>query len=263
MLSKANACIIYTFMVIYQSCGGSPLGGRNSMSKLVNNYLTYDENKLYTRLLAQFEVLGMNESIKALNLARKYHDGVVRKSTNQPYIVHPLLMASIAMAIGDLYDDTLIAVIILHDVVEDNENVRIEDLPVNSDIRRGVKKMTITKHAGETKSQSKVRYFNELLEDKNAVICKGLDRFVNLSTMAGNFAPNKIKKNVIETDQLLLPILREAKEKYPELTSFLYIIRMMVRSVNETLANVYDVELNGEQLYGGNDHYNNPYETEQ
>ena len=228
------------------------------MAQLVHNYLEYDEVKMYTRLRAQFEALEMAQSIKALNFARKKHAGTFRKVTNQPFIVHPLLMASIAMAMG-IRDDDLIPVIILHDVIEDTD-AKLSDLPVNDIVKQGVRKMTVTQFEGETKSQSKVRYFRELLEDKNAIICKGLDRFVNLSTMAGNFNPERIKKNVIETDQLLLPILKDAKDKYPEFTPILYLLRVMIRSVNETLANAYGVELKGEQLYGGKQFYQNEFQ---
>ena len=229
------------------------------MSKLVKNHLEYDEVKMYTRLLSQFEVLNMTESIRALKFAREKHKGKTRKSTGQSYIVHPLSMASIAMAMG-LQDDNLIAVIILHDVIEESPTIKLKDLPVNDIVKHGVKRMTITKLEGETKTQAKVRYFQELLDDKNAIITKAIDRYVNLSTMAGVFKSNDIKKNIIETDQLLMPILRSAKEQYPELTPTLFLLRCMIRGINETLANTYSVELKGEILFGGNETYVNPFQ---
>ena len=228
------------------------------MAQLNKSHLEYDENKMYTRLLAQFEALGMIQSIKALTFARKKHEGEVRRSTNQPYIVHPLLMASIAMAMG-IRDDDLFSVIILHDTLEDTD-AKLSDLPVNDVVKQGVKKMTAVQYEGESKLESKVRYFHELLDDRNAIICKALDRFANLSTMAGEFDENSIKKNVIETDQLLLPILRQAKDIYPELTPTLFLLRAMIRSLNETLANAYNVELKGEQLYGGEKTYCNEFQ---
>lgn len=229
------------------------------MARLVSNHLKYDETKMYTRLLAQFEAQKMEQSIRALAFAREKHAGAVRKSTGQPYIVHPLQMATIAMSMG-LNNDELLAVIILHDVIEDNDEMKLSDLPVNDTVKRGVEKMTAKQHQWESKTQMKVRYFHELLDDKNAIICKAIDRFVNLSSMAGEFTVNKIKKNVIETDQLLLPIMREAKVRYPELAPTIYLLRVMVRSLNETLANAYGVELKGEQLYGGAETYQNEYQ---
>lgn len=226
--------------------------------KIVANQLEYDERKMFTRLIAQFEVLDMQQSIKAAYYARDKHAGAVRKSTGQPYIVHPLFMASLAMAL-DMRNDNLISVILLHDVVEDT-NVEIEDLPFDETIRKGVSKMTFQIFPGETKDIAKTRYFCGLIESKEAVICKALDRFVNLSSMAGQFSDDKIRKNVIETDQLLMPVLRTAKDKWPELGTKLWLLRVMIRSVNETLAGAYDIPLLGERLYGGASHYSSKME---
>lgn len=228
------------------------------MSRLINNYLAYDEGKMFTRLVAQFEVLDMTESQRAIYFAREKHFGKIRKGTNQPYIVHPLSMASIAMDMN-LRDDNLIATIILHDVIEET-TTKLEDLPVNDIIKQSVKRLTIVGFEGETKTQTKVRYFRELLDDKNAIITKAIDRYDNLCTMAGILKEDNIKKNIIETDQLLLPILRTAKDRYPELTPTLYLLRRMIRGINETLANVYNVELKGEILFGGREVYINEFQ---
>lgn len=229
------------------------------MSELfVNNKLEYDEEKMFTRLAAQFEAYRMEQSLKALYFARKQHDGAIRKASGQPYIVHPLLMSSIAMAMGlcgNDWDD-LNAVILLHDIIEDTE-LEFEDLPVNETVRNGVQYMTFYQYPGEDKNAAKARYFRELIKSKEAVFCKGLDRYVNLSTMAGEFPQEKIRKNVVETDQLLMPILKEAKELWPEYQSKIWLIRVMIRSVNETLAGAYDVKLSGERLYGGAEKYDN------
>ena len=54
---------------------------------------------------------------KAIVYAVKVHNGQVRKSTQVPYILHPLEAASI---VGNLTTDKeVIATAVLHDVVED------------------------------------------------------------------------------------------------------------------------------------------------
>ena len=226
--------------------------------QLVKNQLEYDEKKMFTRLAAQFEAYGMKQSLRALYFARERHEGEVRSGTGQPYIVHPLLMSSIAMAMG-LFGtdwDDLNATLLLHDTVEDT-GAELDDLPVNEVVKNGVRYMTFHKYPEEDKNTAKARYFRELINSKEAILCKGIDRFVNLSTMAGDFTPEKIKKNVVETDQLLMPVLKDAKEKWPEDQSKIWLIRVMIRSVNETLAGAYDVELSGERLYGGAEKYDN------
>ena len=62
---------------------------------------------------------------KAYQMAKKAHDGQVRKS-GEPYIIHPLCVAII---LADLeLDKESIAAGLLHDVVEDCDGISIEDI---------------------------------------------------------------------------------------------------------------------------------------
>lgn len=195
-------------------------------------------NKMYTYIRG-FCVGGkLENSLRALSYAREKHKGQKRKD-GQPYIVHPLTLASWIVAL-EIYDDNLIAVALLHDVVEDC-GVSLESLPFNDTIKTGVKYMTISPYAGEDKATTKKRYFKELLESKEAVIVKALDRLNNLGDMEGNLSEEAIIKNVKETDELLLPVLKEAKEIYPEYNNTLYIIREMLKIINRTLATMHKV----------------------
>ncbi len=54
---------------------------------------------------------------EAVAFAAKAHDGMVRKGTKIPYIVHPMEVAAIVSSITD--DPEIIAAAILHDVIED------------------------------------------------------------------------------------------------------------------------------------------------
>ena len=58
----------------------------------------------------------LEETFKALELAKKAHDGQYRKS-GEPYIVHPILVAAITASFSN--DETMVQVALLHDVVED------------------------------------------------------------------------------------------------------------------------------------------------
>ena len=49
--------------------------------------------------------------------ASKAHDGMFRKGSNIPYIVHPMEAGAIAASVTD--DEEVIAAAILHDVLED------------------------------------------------------------------------------------------------------------------------------------------------
>ena len=204
----------------------------------------YDENKMYTHLSGFCKGAGLESSLRALGYMRDKHGNQTR-ANGQSYIVHPLWMANYATALG-IRDDNIIATILLHDVCEDT-GTAVEELPFNDTIRRGVRFMTFRQYGDEDKQAAKKRYFRELLESREALICKGLDRFMNLSTMEGIKSGEAIEKNVRETDELLLPIMKEGKEKWPELSDYLFVMRANIRAVNDTLAAAHGIVLHGEQ----------------
>lgn len=179
-------------------------------------------------------------TLKALGYASRKHKFQNRKG-GEAYINHPLWMANFAVGLG-LTDDELLAIILLHDVPEDT-NTSIDELPFNETIRRGVKYMTIAEFPGEDKAETKRRYFRSLLEDKNALICKAIDRIDNLSTMTGVFEPERIEKNVRETHELLMPVLEEAKEIYPEYANEITVLRGMLNIIYTNLAIVFGIDL--------------------
>lgn len=184
------------------------------------------------------------ETLRALGYARKKHANQYRDN-GDPYIVHPLSMACFAIGLG-LTDDNLLAVILLHDICEDTDT-SINELPTNDKVKHGIKYMTIQELPGENQSETKRRYFWSLLEDKNALLCKAIDRYSNLHTMVGIFEVERIKKNIRETHELLMPVLKEAKDLYPEVANELYILRNILRNLYVNLAIVYNEDIFGNQ----------------
>lgn len=59
----------------------------------------------------------MNRILHAVTFAEQAHRGQVRKYTGEPYIVHPLEVASIVATVSK--DEDVIVASLLHDVVED------------------------------------------------------------------------------------------------------------------------------------------------
>lgn len=203
----------------------------------------YNESKMYTHLSGFCKGAGMKSSLRALGFMREKH-GQQRRANGQLFIVHPLWMANYAIALG-IKEDDIVATVLLHDVCEDTLT-RIEDLPFNHTIRKGVKYMTFRKYDNEEKQTAKKRYFNELLESREALMCKGLDRFMNLSTMEGVLSEEAIVKNIKETDEFLLPVMKAGKEKWPEMSDYFFVMRANIRAVNDTLAAAHGIELKGD-----------------
>ena len=63
---------------------------------------------------------------QAILFATHAHSGTFRKGTNMPYIMHPLEAAVIVSQMTT--DEALIAAAVLHDTVEDCEDISIEDI---------------------------------------------------------------------------------------------------------------------------------------
>ena len=202
----------------------------------------YDVDKMYTYLRGFLLGAKLEQSLVSLQYAREKHKNQVRKN-GVPYIVHPLSMSCYAVALG-ICDDNIISTILLHDIVEDC-GVAIDNLPVNDIVKRAVKYLTVKSYkTDKNKIETKRRYFNNLLDSREAIICKAIDRYNNLSDMPFALSDDAIGKNAAETDILLLPILKEAKEKWADLSNILFVLRTNIRSVNDILKLKYEENYN-------------------
>ena len=188
--------------------------------------------KMYTYIRGYASGAEMTQTLKALSFAREKHEGQMRKG-GEPYIIHPLTMACNALSIG-IKEDNIIATILLHDVCEDC-GISLEELPVNDIVRRGVELMTFRVMEGETKEIARNRYYNELLENREASITKLIDRCHNVSCMAGAFSKEKLKAYIEETRQYILPLLRKVKQKYPEEANALFVLKYHIVSVVDSI----------------------------
>ena len=192
----------------------------------------FNPEKMYTYLRGFASGAGMVNTLKALSFAREKHSGQFRKS-GEPYIIHPLMMACNAVSIG-IRDDATVATILLHDVCEDC-GVSLQELPVSEEVRRAVDLMTFRVMDGETKEIAKNRYYNMLLQSREAALTKLIDRCHNVSSMAGTFSKEKLKAYIQETRQYVLPLLRKVKKLYPEESDVLFLLKYHIVSVVDSI----------------------------
>jgi len=193
---------------------------------------TFNSEKMYTYLRGFASGAGMKETLKALAFAREKHNGQFRKS-GEPYLVHPLMMACNAVSMG-IKEDAIVATILLHDVCEDC-GVGVAELPVNNTVKHAVDLMTFRVMEGETKEIAKNRYYNMLLESREAAITKLIDRCHNVSSMAGTFSVEKLKSYIEETRHYVLPLLRKVKTMYPEESDILFVLKYHIVSVVDSI----------------------------
>lgn len=207
-------------------------------------------DKMRTRLKVYFDALKLEQSMDALGYMYERHGDQIRKGGEQ-YVIHPMSMACRLQSL-EIPDDKLFATILLHDVIEDsappgrtllNSEVMkaLEALPFDKTVRAAVRLMTISAaYSNEPKSEMKLRYFQQFidedkLENKIALKCKGFDRWDNNVTMIA-LSPKAIRKNVLETSILLLPVMKKAKTKWPRESNILYLLRTSIKETNKILA---------------------------
>lgn len=192
----------------------------------------FNSDKMYTFIRGFATGAKMPETLKALTYARQKHEGQFRKS-GDPYIVHPLTMACNAISLG-IRDDEVLATILLHDVCEDC-NVSLAELPVSDNVKRGVELMTFKVLDSETKESAKERYYNFILQSREATMTKIIDRCHNVSSMAGTFSKGKLLSYIEETRHFVYPLLRKAKDRYPEDADVLFILKYHMTSVIDSI----------------------------
>lgn len=178
----------------------------------------------------------LTETQKAIRIMLKYHEGTYRKSNNGekiPYVIHPLLMACQAFALG-LGRDEVISTILLHDVVEDCD-VTAEELDVNDEIRAAVTLLSFDKTKGANEADAKKQYYKKIGENKVASIVKLLDRCNNVSTMATGFKTAKMVDYIIETETYVYPLFEKVRADYDEYYDAAFLLKYQIRSVLETL----------------------------
>lgn len=193
----------------------------------------FDSSKMYTYLKGYAMGLGWTDTLSALAFARTAHKNQLRKG-GEPYIVHPLTVACHAVALN-LKEDSLIAAAILHDVVEDC-GVKCGELPVSDYTKDVVHRLT------HIKGEPLGPYYREIGESRTASMVKLLDRCDNVSTMAGVFTEAKIRQYIQETRDFVLPLLRQAKDQWPEESNALFVIKYHIHSVIDGLERCLDAK---------------------
>ena len=145
---------------------------------------------------------------RAFFLAKEAHKGVRRRS-GEPYIIHPIEVALIAVREIGLGKKSVVAAL-LHDVVEDTEYT-VEDISRIFSPKIASMVDGLTKMAGvfNTDTSEQAEYFRKVLltlsDDVRVIIIKIADRLHNMRTL-GAMPHNKQIKITSETIYLFVPL---------------------------------------------------------
>lgn len=154
------------------------------------------------------------KAVEGLEYASKQHNGM-RKDGITPEFHHQISIAHYIRTLPNLRNQqlTLLAAL-LHDVVEDY-NVSLEELEKKFGFEVVQIVLLLSKIVkGHKKDISE--YYLAMSLDPIASIVKGGDRIHNFQTMAGIFTCKKQLAYIEECENYILPMLKEARNNFPD-----------------------------------------------
>ncbi len=176
---------------------------------------------------------GYFTALKAFNFARKYHTG--KRKDGAPEFQHQVDIALYLSTLRDMRDEeTVLAVAMLHDVVEDY-NVLKELTPLfDKTVVDSVWNLTKPGSTGRSyealTDETRQRYFDDIAADPIASLVKGADRINNVQTMSGAFSKEKQQRYVTEVENHFLPMIKKAMNNFPEQSPAYFNITHMLKS---------------------------------
>lgn len=188
----------------------------------------YDWEHMKTYVKTTARERKMANTLKALNFAVKSHNGQTRKRSDVPYIYHPLNMACHALAMG-IYEDEIIAGILLHDVVEDCGKT-LKELPVSKETKEIVRLMTREEYDEENRDEVLDEYYHDLGQNAKAALVKCIDRCNNLTNLALAFSRDKMFRYISETERYY-PDLIAVIKGVPEYNDAAWLLKYQMESM--------------------------------
>ncbi|MBC2681643.1 RelA/SpoT family protein [Corynebacterium anserum] len=172
--------------------------GRTKVNPVLGPLLTV-HRRYHPR--AEVEILD-----RAYATAERLHEGVFRKS-GEPYITHPLAVATIAAEIG--MDTTTLAAALLHDTVEDTDYT-LEDLTRDfgeevAVLVDGVTKLDKVALGSAAEAETIRKMIVAMAHDPRVLVIKVADRLHNMRTMRF-LKPEKQAKKARQTLEVIAPL---------------------------------------------------------
>ena len=179
---------------------------------------------------------------QAYRLAEEKHQDQ-KRSSGEPYIIHPLSVAAILVGLG--MDSESVMAGLLHDVVEDTD-CTIEEIQKTFGkevalLIDGVTKLTKIPYSSREEQQAENlrKMLMAMAEDIRVIIIKFADRMHNLSTLE-YVSPQKQRDKAVECLEVYAPIadrlgIRTVKE-YMEDISLKYLDPQAYREIEEDLS---------------------------
>lgn len=229
-----------------------------TMQPIIESYNESEEwlyNKQYLFIKGYATGRNFSNTLKALPLARKIHDGQYRKGTviidgkevKLPYIVHVLkvcsTLISLNLPLSDHELDILYATAICHDMIEDRPDIFVNgselvtQYHLDEQIFKNVR--LLSKNSGLDEYELN-EYFNSIKYNKLALLVKLADRSHNVETLSV-MRIEKLHKYVEETRRWIYPLCSYGKQNYSELSNGFTILKAKIVSLTEATEVIVDM----------------------
>jgi len=172
-----------------------------------------DYEKMKIALRGKLAGMGFHKAVEAMNFAEKLHDG--KRKDGQHEFSHQVSQACLALTLLPHvdYPEELLTTIFLHDVCED-KGISYEEIEAKFGIVvKGAVNFMTKIYKGDKIDNN--MYYRMLASCPIASLAKGFDRVHNLMTMNGGFSPEKQVSYIEETLEYTVPMLKEARRKFP------------------------------------------------
>lgn len=204
--------------------------------------LMYSE--LRNSAAAQFNEKELETLDKAFLLAKQHHSGQ-KRSSGEPYIIHPIAVAKIVLDYG--MDCPSVTAALLHDTVEDTDltldEIKAEFGEETASLVDGLTKLGKVPLDIKDKEEQQAENVRKMLlamsEDIRVIIIKLADRLHNIRTL--NFvAPQKRRDKALETLEIYAPIahrlgIRAIKEELED-RAISYLDPIAYKEIEDALA---------------------------
>ena len=177
------------------------------------------------------------QTMLALPVARKLHDGQYRKS-GEPYFTHPLKVCSTLISYG-IDDDVTLASAILHDVLEDcgdqlpdGGKSLIQEYGIAPEV---VETISLLSKRSGLNDQELAEYFQKIEKNPRAALIKLADRLHNSGSLY-TFTDEKMAKYLRETNLFLIPMASYCKKYYPQYANAFSILKSSITALNSSMA---------------------------
>jgi len=182
-------------------------------------------NKEALFIVGRLNGLGFRLAAKAVYYSVDAHFGEKRDDKTTDYSEHPIRVCRMLLNLG-VRDETTLTAALLHDAVE-NKRTTLDKIKVdfNEELANLVDKLT------KRDDEDEESYYWRVRQDIRSIIIKAVDRVCNVDDMVYVFSLDRLRRYVKNTEEYILPAMKEARRTYVQYSDLLIICRDYIKGI--------------------------------